>query len=242
MFRDALHVASVMGQAHFFITVTISANDPDISRHLLPGQSACDRPDIVNRVFHIKMRELIAKMKNGDFFGGHKLIWHAHVIEWQKRSTLPHMHFAGRFDFGSDDMAFDYVSAELPVIDEDSSIDDRRLHYIIARDNMHRNNGRVCTFKGLGQDCACREEGKYYCSRGFPKALCQLAHVGNRGFPNYRRLNQVDRFVIPYNREISLWLGCHVNVEVSAFVTHILYMYKVSNMLSTFSFLFFFFF
>ena len=229
-------MASQLGRAHFFITVTISANDPEIMRHLLPGQKACDRPDVVNRVFHLKMREFVAKMKNGDFFGGHVLIWFNFVIEWQKRSGLPHMHFAGRFNFERDDMALQYVSAELPVINENSSCDERRLHFLIAKENMHRNNGDVCTFKGLGDSCPCREDGKFFCKRGFPKPLSQRSHVGTRGFPNYRRTRKADQFVVPFNREISLWLNCHVNVEVSAFVTHILYMYKV------FTFLYFHFF
>jgi len=224
--QNALHVASELGQADFFITITVNARDPNILRHLLPGQTACDRPDVVARVFHLKMRVFIAKLKNGDFFGGYELLWYAFVIEWQKRSTLPHMHVAAKFRLPSPEVAFQFVSAELPVIDENSTEEDRQLHHIIATENIHRNDGVRCTYQSMGGGTPCLQPGKCFCQRGFPKMLCAFTHIGNRGYPNYRRTKAIDQFVVPYNRQLSLFLGTHCNVEVASFVTHILYMYK----------------
>ena len=42
----------------------------EITEALLPGQSASDRPDIVNRVFKEKLGAMLAGLKSGLFFGG----------------------------------------------------------------------------------------------------------------------------------------------------------------------------
>ena len=55
----------------------------------LNNQTASDRPDLVSRVFHCKLKSL-----QKDLFDNHILgfvISHIHVIEYQKRG-LPHAH------------------------------------------------------------------------------------------------------------------------------------------------------
>ena len=41
----------------------------EITRELLPGQTATDRPDLVVRVFHLKLTHLLKDLKQRQIFG-----------------------------------------------------------------------------------------------------------------------------------------------------------------------------
>ena len=56
--EDALAVGARLGSPTFFITLTANTRWPEITNELLPGQSACDRPDITLRVFRARMLAL----------------------------------------------------------------------------------------------------------------------------------------------------------------------------------------
>ena len=68
---------------------------------LLPGQTAYDRPDIVVRIFHRKVKMLISNIKKGIYFKGMKLIYMMRVIEYQHRG-FPHMHLVIKLDGAPD--------------------------------------------------------------------------------------------------------------------------------------------
>ena len=68
--------------------MTCNPNWAEIKSELLPHQKPDDRPDIVVRVFHIKLHKLIDEIK-GKIFGETRA-W-CYVIEFQKRG-LPHAH------------------------------------------------------------------------------------------------------------------------------------------------------
>ena len=96
------------GGPDLFVTYTCNPNWQEISRELGPGQTANDRPDIVNRVFDLR-RQAFLKMVgrqihssdiNAIFIKYHQVLKdgiygrvtaHLAVIEFQKRG-LPHMH------------------------------------------------------------------------------------------------------------------------------------------------------
>ena len=48
--EDALAILNRKGRPHLFSTVTMNANWPEITRNLLPGQTAYDRPGLCCRV------------------------------------------------------------------------------------------------------------------------------------------------------------------------------------------------
>ena len=60
----------------------------EIKREFLPGQTATDRPDIVSRVFKLKVKNLQELVTKGQFFGPHRAFMY--TTEWQKRGS-PHM-------------------------------------------------------------------------------------------------------------------------------------------------------
>jgi hypothetical protein len=52
-----------------FITFTCNAQWPEILHALLPGQRPEDRPNMVCRVFKMKIDELLHDLTTGSFFG-----------------------------------------------------------------------------------------------------------------------------------------------------------------------------
>lgn len=78
-------------------------------------QSVTDRPDLVARVFRLKLKALLDRIYNHEIFG--VVIGHIHVIEFQKRG-LPHAHILLILDresqLRSPDQYDTVVCAELP--------------------------------------------------------------------------------------------------------------------------------
>ena len=72
-----------LGKPSLFITVTCNPAWDEVTRALLPGQRPEDRPDILARVFHLKLQSLLADLTNGGVFG--HTIGYLSVIEFQKR-------------------------------------------------------------------------------------------------------------------------------------------------------------
>ncbi|GKC41291.1 helicase-like protein [Tanacetum coccineum] len=106
--------------------MTCNPNWPEIQRHVedaIPGQPTCDRPDVIVKVFKIKLDELMKDIRKSNLFGRVKVGAFIYTIEFQKRG-LPHCH--ALIFLHEDDKIFsldqiDYViSAELP-----SEVDDQ---------------------------------------------------------------------------------------------------------------------
>ena len=79
----------VKGKHAFFLTFTCNHKWPEITGSLFEGQPTIQRPDIVARVFHVKVEVLLADLLK------HNILDHvdAYVMvkETQKRH-LPHIH------------------------------------------------------------------------------------------------------------------------------------------------------
>jgi hypothetical protein len=88
-YQDSMAVVRRYGKPDFFITVTCNPAWPEILAALLPNQIAADRPDLVARVFKLKLDILMRALIKEGVFGQH--IAHFQVIEFQKRG-LPHAH------------------------------------------------------------------------------------------------------------------------------------------------------
>ena len=67
--QDALAINHHFHGADLFITITANPNCPEITRELLPGQSASDHPDLVVCVFHAKVTQLLKDLeKHGEVY------------------------------------------------------------------------------------------------------------------------------------------------------------------------------
>ena len=58
-----------LGKPDLFITMTCNPKWPEITRELLPGQSAADRPDLITRVFNLRLKELLRDLTKKLIFG-----------------------------------------------------------------------------------------------------------------------------------------------------------------------------
>ncbi len=87
--QDALVLLRIFKGSDLFITFTANLTWVEIREALLPGQSACDRPDIVARVFHLKLAALLNDIMKKDLFG--EVLGHVYTVKYQKWG-LPHIH------------------------------------------------------------------------------------------------------------------------------------------------------
>ncbi|XP_071731261.1 uncharacterized protein [Rutidosis leptorrhynchoides] len=116
-YLDALAICRVFGNPLFFITFTCNVKWPEIARYLrpFPHLTPSDRADIVARVFHVKVTEFVAFLKEEKSLGPYRGV--LYTIEYQKRG-LPHCHtllwvYSAAADPITDHLD-DYISAELP--------------------------------------------------------------------------------------------------------------------------------
>ena len=86
---DAMAIVRVFGKPTLFVTITCNPKWPEIADALLPGQKPEDRPDLVARVFHQKLKRIVKDITKDGVFG--KASANMRVIEFQKRgeSTMP---------------------------------------------------------------------------------------------------------------------------------------------------------
>jgi len=89
-YQDAMTIARLPNlSTDYFLTITANTQWPEIQEALEPGQRAEDRPDLVCRVFKMKIDELMTDIIQRKIFG--TVAGYAWTIEYQKRG-LPHLH------------------------------------------------------------------------------------------------------------------------------------------------------
>jgi hypothetical protein len=86
IYQDAMAVVRHFGFPDLFVTFTTNPFWPEIQRELKEGQTASDRPDLVARVFNLKLKSLLKELSEIIRFAAR-----VHSIEFQKRG-LPHAH------------------------------------------------------------------------------------------------------------------------------------------------------
>ena len=223
--QDALAINCHFRGADFFLTMTANPNWQEIKDALLPGQSSSDRPDLVNRVFRLKVQELKDDLfKNGYLGRAVARVW---TIEFQKRG-LPHVHMIIFLDPDSklrtpEDID-SLLSAEFPDPDEEPE-----LFELVKKFMVHTPCG------AQNPNAPCMHDGK--CSKGFPKPFREQTTVNEDSYANLRRRDtgkkyqvgghEVDnRWVVPYPR-FWLWkFRCHINMECLFSIKAVKYIYK----------------
>jgi len=237
------------GKPDLFPTMTANPKWPEIQESLGPGEKYTDRPDIVNRVFYMKLMQLIDLIAKYEVFGKvASLIW---VIEFQKRG-LPHAHMLVILDHEwklrtAEDID-GVIQAEIP--------EDPELREIILSHNVHgpcEGNSKYAK----SQKCREKENHRHpdKCLKNFPKEFSEETVMNPDGFPSYRRRNipltdwpeevqkklekwstdefgestkeVIDnRYIVPYNAHLSRLFNCHLNIEYCGTVGAVKYLYK----------------
>ena len=232
--QDAMAYVRKFGRPTYFITQTCNPSWPEIVQHLLPGQAAHQRPDIVARVFHLKLTEMMDDLTKECIFGPVRA--HLHCVEWQKRG-LPHAHILLWLESSCrvyGDTIDKVISAEIPSKQENPV-----LHDIVMRNMIHGPCGR------LNPQCVCMKDN--FCSKNFPKDFISETICADDGYPLYRRRKPCEgghtgvkkvrgknvtvdnRFVVPYSPYLCEKYDCHINVEVCNSINAIKYVIKYVN-------------
>lgn len=222
-FLDAMAIMNRAGKPEYFITFTCNPNDNDIQKCLLQDQTASDRPDIVARVFYLKVKKLLEEIIDGNLFGlvtGYTWVW-----EVQKRG-LPHIHLllsiANKDKKRSIDEIDKIISAEFPLDDEPE------LFSLVSKFMVHGP---------CNENSPCFNKLKNKCNKKFPKIFREQTEFSEDGYPNYKRSNNgccvykkgvrlTNEFVVPHNRRLLKRFNAHINVEHVSDIRAVKYLYK----------------
>ena len=220
-YQDAMTIVTKHGKPDIFLTITANPRWPEIQENLLPNQSANDRPDIVSRVFHLKLKELLHDLLHR-YVMGHVTAF-VYTIEFQKRG-LPHAHmvlFLADADKPRTPQDVDrLVSAEIP----DPHLQPE-FHNTVKRHMMQGELDSHCVWMDNGE-----------CKKSFPKPLQQETEFSVNGYPLYRQRGKHraelcphtvnDSWVVTYNPHLPMKFSCHMNVEVCTTVKSVKYIFK----------------
>jgi hypothetical protein len=221
LFQDAMALVREFGAPSLFLTMTANSNWPEIKAEIPEGDDPSNHPTAIARVFHEKSKEFLRQLLKMDRLG--KVLSYVYTIEFQKRG-LPHIHMMLTLDESSrpstpaDVDAL--VCAEIPSME-----DEPNLHDIVAR----------CMLHGPCEGRACYINGK--CKYRYPKEFKDKTDFVEGSYPAYRRRQtQItvkkgnktfdSRDVVPYNKFLSLYFDCHINVEVAVGIEAVKYIYK----------------
>ncbi|CAK9303228.1 unnamed protein product [Gordionus sp. m RMFG-2023] len=223
-YHDAMAIVSKFGKPDLFITFTCNPIWREIKENLYKGQNPSDRPDLLARVFHLKLSELLHDIIKKDFFG--KCSAYVYTIEFQKRG-LPHAHLliilSENNKIETTECIDNFVRAEI----SDKNIEPR-LYDIVTRFMIHGPCGI------LNPHSPCMENGS--CTKKFPKDFQKESQHNANGYPFYQRRDKgfihvggkpvYNRYVIPYNKYLLLKFNAHINVEICTSIKSVKYIFK----------------
>ncbi|GBN45528.1 hypothetical protein AVEN_18971-1 [Araneus ventricosus] len=223
-YQDAMAMVRKFGKPDLFLTCTCNPSWFEVLNCMEGVQRPEDRPDIIIRVFNMKLKELLEGICKHGIFG--TVLTYIYVIEFQKRDLL-HAHILLTLDSESKIRTKDdidkIVSAELP-----DPCTDLRLFQIVTKCMVHGPCGTI------NINSPCMRDGQ--CCKSFPKQFKDDTEENVNGYPIYRRRAtepvQVgkysidNRWVVPYNPWLLKKFNAHINVEVCASVKSVKYLYK----------------
>ncbi|XP_074355163.1 uncharacterized protein LOC141693869 [Apium graveolens] len=229
-YQDAMAICRWVGYPDLFITFTCNPKWKEINDMLsLIGQkNDSNRVDIICRVFEIKLQQLIHYIKKEQPFG--KVMACLYTIEFQKRG-LPHTHILLFLHPSMKNPSPEYIDtiirAEIPDINVDPD-----AYNAVKKSMLHGPCGQA------NVSSPCMQQGK--CTKFFPKKFNDTTTIGEDGFPIYRRRNTGiivekngtlldNRYVIPYNRNLSVKFDAHFNIELCNSTRSIKYLFKYIN-------------
>jgi hypothetical protein len=221
LYQDSMAICRKYGTPSLFITMKANAKWFEIASSTPPGLKSYNNPVETARVYRLKAKELIYQIERMGRFG--KVLSYFMTIEFQKRG-LPHLHLM--VTLAPSDWPITPEQINLIVLAEiPDPIASPRLHHLVTDLMMHGPCvGRPCWQKGC-------------CNKGFPWPYSERTMNVDRAYPVYKRRNDGrtvtkngtvfnNRWVVPYNKFLTLMFECHINIEIPVNTTAIKYLYK----------------
>jgi len=222
LYQDAMARVRKFGKPDLFVTFTCNPKWKEITNALLLGHIAKDCPELIIRVFNLKLDTLLRDIKDGVLGNMIAEIW---VIEFQKRG-LPHAHILLILDKTSKlRTAEDFdsmVSAEIP-----NSIRHLEAYETVTSCMVHGPCGPDFL------NAQCMEQGK--CKKRYPRSFseetrCDVDEYRRRQtriFVDPKTQRVVDnRRIVLYNLHLATKYHAHINVEICSSIYAVKYMYK----------------
>ncbi|XP_074359274.1 uncharacterized protein LOC141698468 [Apium graveolens] len=202
-FKDSLAICQTLGHPSLFLTMTTNTKWPKIQRMLkhMSGVDVADAPDVVARVFKMKVDQLMDMIKKKNYFG--RCIGVMHVIEFQKRG-LPHAHILIWLHPDDRPKTTEQIDKMVSAEILDPEIDPVGYN-AVSNYMIHGPCGPDYT------KSPCMVKGN--CIKHFPKRYNSHTFFDECGFPIYKRkrtgitinkkgVNLDNRFVVPFNRDL----------------------------------------
>ena len=211
-FQDGMAISRYFKKIDIFLTMTANPNWPEITRELLPAQSAADRPDLVARVFKMKKDWLVDAITKKGLFG--PCCGNIQRVEFQKRG-LPHMHMViflhSDYKLLTPDTVDNVIWARWPDPESHPLLFDAVKRFMV--------HGPCGTLDPLAP---CMKNNK--CSKNFPKPFQDHTTFAIDGYPLYCRPNDGreymvrghlldNRWIVPYPPSALVIMNCHINCE-----------------------------
>ena len=236
---DAMAVVARRGPPTVMVTFTANPAWPEIEQNLLPGQIGMDRPDLIDRVFKIKLKHLLADLKS-NLFGKYSYIMS--VIEYQARG-VPHAHIIVKYEGDSPEQrgeVNDWFWTNLP----DASIANGVLREKVLKYMVHKKCG------AFNPSSPCMKTNpktkKKYCQKHYPQPFRTSLHINKSGRAEYTRLDNGDkatisckngdgktvdteidnRDIVPYNPYLLMKYDSHICFDLVTAKAVIAYLYK----------------
>ncbi|KAG3077163.1 hypothetical protein PI125_g21342 [Phytophthora idaei] len=172
-YQYSMTIVREYGKPDAFVTVTCSPTWEEIMEKIPDRQTAQGRPDIVARVWQLKLGAELKDLDEGVLGRVHARIY---VVEFQTRG-LPHVHILvilAEEDKPRTRQIIDkMVSAELPDKEKNP-----QLYETVTTCMIHGPRGAAYP------SALCMKDGK--CTKGFPKPLSEVTKGSAAGYPVYR--------------------------------------------------------
>eukprot|EP01022_Parablepharisma_sp_SALTPOND_P030442 TRINITY_DN7629_c1_g2_i1.p1 TRINITY_DN7629_c1_g2~~TRINITY_DN7629_c1_g2_i1.p1 ORF type:complete len:1733 (+),score=72.80 TRINITY_DN7629_c1_g2_i1:935-6133(+) len=226
LYQDAMCLVRSLSHPDLFITFTCNPGWSEIVTELKYDPSPFNRPDIIARVFKLKLKQFMEDLTKNYILG--KVAGYISVIEFQKRG-LPHCHILLILEDASKPKTVEeynkLVAAEIPDPEKQP-----QLYDTVTRCMMH---GPCGTYDPSAK---CMKNG--VCTKSFPKKFMEATSKESNGYPLYMRRDNGrtvkvrsgifldNRYVVAYNPWLCTKYNAHINVEVCSTITAIKYLYK----------------